>query len=82
MIGCCDLCERSEYLHMFSPQNGNAFYLCMDCWNYLKNEDQAKEKWNSEADEYNQWCSLGGDEKDELIAKVKMKSRAKRKKTK
>jgi vacuolar-type H+-ATPase subunit I/STV1 len=30
----------------------------------------ARERWNSEADEYNQWDSLGQDEKDELIAKL------------
>lgn len=29
----------------------------------------AKQKWNSEADEYNQWDTLGQDEKDELIKK-------------
>lgn len=28
----------------------------------------AELKWNSEADEYNQWDNLGGDEKAELIA--------------
>jgi hypothetical protein len=28
----------------------------------------AELKWNSEADEYNQWDALGQDEKDELIA--------------
>jgi hypothetical protein len=31
-------------------------------------EDAARAKWNAEADEYNQWDSLGQDEKDELIA--------------
>jgi len=30
-------------------------------------EDAAREKWNAEADEYNQWDSLGQDEKDLLI---------------
>jgi hypothetical protein len=28
----------------------------------------AELKWDSEADEYNQWDNLGGDEKAELIA--------------
>ena len=31
-------------------------------------EDLARAKWNAEADEYNQWDSLGQDEKDVLIA--------------
>ena len=29
---------------------------------------RAREKWNAEADAFNQWDSLGQDEKDELIA--------------
>lgn len=28
----------------------------------------ATNRWNTEADEFNQWDSLGQDEKDELIA--------------
>ena len=31
-------------------------------------EDAARTKWNAEADGYNQWDSLGQDEKDDLIA--------------
>jgi len=31
--------------------------------------DVVKSKWNSEADAFNQWDSLGQDEKDELIEK-------------
>lgn len=30
--------------------------------------EAAKERWNAEADQYNQWRALGQDEKDELIA--------------
>ena len=30
----------------------------------------AKANWNNFADRYNQWDSLGQDEKDELIAKA------------
>lgn len=33
----------------------------------METENAAKEKWNSEADEFNQWESLGEDEKLELI---------------
>jgi hypothetical protein len=34
-------------------------------------KERARERWNSEADGYNQWDSLGQDEKDELIQKEK-----------
>ena len=30
-------------------------------------EQAARDRWNAEADEYNQWDSLSQDEKDELI---------------
>jgi hypothetical protein len=30
-------------------------------------EQFAKEKWNKEADQFNQWNNLGQEEKDELI---------------
>lgn len=33
-------------------------------------EDFARAKWDADADEYNQWDSIGQDEKDELIANV------------
>jgi hypothetical protein len=29
-------------------------------------EEKAKQKWNSEADEWNQWDNLSQEEKDEL----------------
>lgn len=32
---------------------------------------EARRRWNAEADEYNQWSELGQDEKDEQIAFVK-----------
>ena len=31
--------------------------------------ETAREKWNAQADEYNQWGSLWQDERDELTAK-------------
>ena len=34
-------------------------------------EEEAKRRWNKEADEYNQWSELGQDEKDELIERLK-----------
>lgn len=34
----------------------------------MTKEEQAEATWNAGADEYNQWCELGQDEKDELIA--------------
>lgn len=34
-----------------------------------KSELGAELKWNSEADDYNQWDTLGRDEKDDLIAR-------------
>jgi len=34
-------------------------------------EEVARDKWNFTADEYNQWDSLGQDEKDDLILEVK-----------
>jgi hypothetical protein len=36
----------------------------------MEAERIAKEKWNSESDEYNQWDALGQDEKDVLIKDV------------
>ena len=39
-----------------------------DGFQYCNPELGAEIKWNSEADEHNQWDSLGGDEKAELIA--------------
>lgn len=33
-------------------------------------EEEAKRRWNAEADQYNQWDELGQDEKDELISKI------------
>lgn len=33
-------------------------------------ESTAREKWNANADGFNQWNSLGQDEKDELIANI------------
>jgi len=33
-----------------------------------ENEKGAESKWNSEADQYNQWSELGQDERDELVA--------------
>lgn len=33
--------------------------------------EEAKRRWNSEADEYNQWSELGQDEKDEQIQLTK-----------
>ena len=32
----------------------------------------AKEDWNKEADEYNQWDNLGKDEKDSLIEAMRI----------
>jgi hypothetical protein len=39
-------------------------------------ESVARETWNAEADEFNQWDSLGQDEKDELIARHRLLRRA------
>ena len=38
-------------------------------------ESVARETWNAAADEFNQWDSLGQDEKDELIANAKAEPR-------
>ena len=35
----------------------------------------AQDHWNASADEYNQWDSLGQDEKDELIANAEHDTR-------
>lgn len=38
-------------------------------------ESIARQKWNSEADEHNQWCMLSGEEQEELIDAVLMENR-------
>jgi len=40
---------------------------CYVCGESL-HDYEAEQKWNSEADENNQWDSLGQDEKEELVA--------------
>jgi hypothetical protein len=39
-----------------------------ECQSDIELEALAEEKWNSLADEFNQWSELGQDEKDDLIA--------------
>lgn len=44
---------------------------------FPENQDRikAKLKWNSEADEHNQWDALGSDEKEEFIGTMKNNDR-------
>jgi hypothetical protein len=52
-----------------SPEEAIHF-CCEECQaESSRAEAVARIKWNAEADEYNQWDSLGQDEKDELIIK-------------
>ena len=63
--------HRDCYVPRIASRNENIEYVCgrrelRGCpKKYI-----AKEKWNQEADKYNQWDSLGQDEKDELIREV------------
>lgn len=43
-------------------------------------EEKARKKWNAKADKYNQWDSLGEDEKFELISEEYDKAKGKKKK--
>ncbi|MCK9435026.1 MAG: hypothetical protein M0R32_09465, partial [Candidatus Cloacimonetes bacterium] len=43
-------------------------------------EEKARKKWNAKADKYNQWDSLGDDEKSELIGEEYDKSKGRKKK--
>jgi hypothetical protein len=45
-----------------------AISMLGDGCRYCNPELGAELKWNSEADEYNQWDDLGQDERDKLIA--------------
>ena len=45
--------------------------LCGDGCQFCNPELGAELKWDSEADEWNKWGSLGKDERDELIKKFK-----------
>ena len=56
---------------LVSCECGLATRLVGDGCKKCNPELAAEMKWNSEADEHNQWNMLGGDEKNELIAKQK-----------
>ena len=60
--------HRDCYVPRIASRNENIEYVCgrKDLRGCPK-KYIAEEKWNQEADKYNQWDSLGQDEKDELI---------------
>lgn len=38
MTGCCDMCERADYLYPFSVEGRNTLYLCHKCLYELRTE--------------------------------------------
>ena len=60
LVGCrCTLAQR----------------LCGDGCQFCNPELGAELKWNAEADDWNQWDSLGKDERDSLIEEFKASNR-------
>jgi hypothetical protein len=45
--GCCDLCERPDYLTAFRTKNGDTFYLCSACKHDLITEGDECEEYPS-----------------------------------
>ena len=63
--------DRDCYIPQIASRNENIEYVCgrrqlRGCpKKYI-----AEEKWNKNVDKYNQWDSLGQDEKDKLIQEI------------
>lgn len=64
------LCQNAEMHALDSLTNERDLYLCVGACKRWAAEVSARQSWNSEADEYNQWSELGQDERDELIRKA------------
>ena len=64
--------ERYEYVLAFGRlvYGSNYFETAVDeaCTATKNHAEKAKQDWNAEADQFNQWDTLGADEQKELIA--------------
>jgi len=66
------LMPMSQILDKYDGAEYGAELLLKHAIEHLRKiEEAAKQNWNSQADQCNQWSELGDDEKQELIAKEK-----------
>ena len=67
----CYGCIPHTYLTDWPCEIPTTIITSLECGMKVDEEAKAREKWNSEADEFNQWDSLGLDERGKLIASCK-----------